>query len=315
MHTDSTSGQHVRIVEVGARDGLQNQPQILDVATRLALIQRLQDAGLREIEVGSFVSPRWVPQMAQTERVFAGLTTDAADVLHSALVPNLHGLEAAITAGCREITVLTAASEAFCRANLNCSVAESLDRIHTIAARAHPEGIRLRAAVSTVIDCPFNGPVPSDDVAQVVTQLLDIGCREVSLGDTTGAGTPGSVRTMLLACLQVASADRLAGHFHDTFGMGVANVAEALRHGIRTFDSSVSGLGGCPYSPGATGNVATEDLVYLFEGMGLKCGIDMPRLLQAAAYIDGVLGRTTDARAGRALHARAKRTLEKNGRA
>lgn len=302
----------VRIVEVGARDGLQNQPQVLEVAHRVALVRALERAGLREIEVGAFVSPRWVPQMADTEAVFAGLGAPAPGIVHAALVPNLRGLDAAIAAGCRDITVLTAASESFCRANLNCGVEESLQRVADIAARALPVGLRVRAAVSTVVDCPFEGAVAPPRVAAVVARLHDIGCHQVSLGDTTGAGTPGSVGRMLQACLAHVPPTLLAGHFHDTFGMGVANVVEALGHGLRSFDSSVSGLGGCPYSPGATGNVATEDLVYLFEGLGLACGVDMARLLDAGDAVDGWLGRAGESRTGRALRARRRRASGAN---
>lgn len=304
----------VRIVEVGARDGLQNQPRVLEVGTRVALVERLQQAGLREIEVGSFTSPRWVPQMANTAMVFQALEGRKTQALQTALVPNLRGAEAAVAAGCRDVTVLSAASEAFCKANLNCSIEESLRRVGEIAAYALPQGVRLRAAVSTVVDCPFTGAVAPGQVAAVVRQLHALGCRQISLGDTTGAGTPGSVAAMLCACLDVVPADRLAGHFHDTFGMGVANVAQALEQGIRVFDSSVSGLGGCPYSPGATGNVATEDLVYLFDGLGLRCGVDMDRLLDAASFIDAALERRTDSRAGRALRARARRVLAEDER-
>jgi hydroxymethylglutaryl-CoA lyase len=315
MAARAYNGDSVRIVEVGARDGLQNQARVLDVTVRVGLIERLEQAGLREIEVGSFTSPRWVPQMANTDAVFAALAGRAHEALHTALVPNMKGLEAAIAAGCKEVTVLSAASEAFCRANLNCSVEESLQRVREIAAHARPAGIALRAAVSTVVDCPFTGAVAPDKVAAVVGALHELGCREISLGDTTGAGTPGSVRTMLAACLDVVPTRALAGHFHDTFGMGVANVYQALEQGIRVFDSSVSGLGGCPYSPGATGNVATEDLVYLFAGLGLDSGVDPDRLLEAGDYIDGALERRTESRVGRALRARAKRALEQQPKA
>ncbi len=300
----ANADRRVRIVEVGARDGLQNQPVVADIATRVGLVTRLQQAGLEEIEVGAFVSPRWVPQMANTAAVFQALQHDPSPALHTALVPNLRGLGEAIAAGCRDVTVLSAASEAFCKANLNCDIEESLRRIGDIVAQAVAQGVRVRAAVSTVVDCPFTGAVAPGRVARVVQRLHEMGCREISLGDTTGAGTPGSVSAMLHACLDVVPADALAGHFHDTFGMGVANVAQALEQGIRVFDSSVSGLGGCPYSPGATGNVATEDLVYLLDGLGMDCGVRMDMLLEAAAFIDGVLQRQTDARAGRAWLAR-----------
>lgn len=302
------ASDRVRIVEVGARDGLQNQPQVLEVGQRVALVHALEATGLDEIEVGAFVSPRWVPQMAGTEQVFAALGAPAAGIVHSALVPNLKGLESALATGCRDITVLSAASESFCKANLNCSVAESLARVQQITTRALPAGVRVRAAVSTVVDCPFEGAIAPAQVAPVVAALHDMGCHQVSLGDTTGAGTPGTVVPMLRACLAQVPAQALAGHFHDTFGMGVANVVAALEQGLRVFDSSVSGLGGCPYSPGATGNVATEDLVYLFAGLGLDCGVDMGRLLEAAGLVDAWLGRRSDARAGRALRARTQRT-------
>lgn len=298
------SGNHVRIVEVGAREGLQCQEKVLDPTIRLNLIELLEIAGLREIEIGAFTSPRWVPQMAQTMTVFELLGGNSPSRIRSALVPDLKGLELAIAAGCRDITVASAASEAYCRATFHCSVAESLRRADEITEYALPLGIQVRAMLSTVIDCPFSGSVPAADAARITRLFYDMGCREVSLCDTTGTGTPASVGVLLRACTSEVPAHRLAGHFRDTFGLGIANVVEALELGLRTFDGSVSGLGGDTHAPGAAGCLATEDLVYLFSELGIDCGVDLDGLLLAGDYIDCVLERRTESRAGRALRAR-----------
>ncbi|TRX73488.1 hydroxymethylglutaryl-CoA lyase [Pseudomonas mangiferae] len=296
----------VRLVEVGARDGLQNEPRSLPVATRVALVERLVEAGLRTLEVGAFVSPRWVPQMAGSDEVVRQLGRRPG-VTYTALVPNLQGLERALAVGCQEVAVFAAASEAFSQRNINCSIAESLERFRPVLARARDAGVKVRGYVSCVLGCPFSGEVPVAEVVRVTRALHELGCYEVSLGDTIGRGTPGHTRALLEACATEVPLDALAGHFHDTYGMAVANVQAALEAGVRVFDSSVSGLGGCPYSPGATGNVATEELVYLFHGLGLSTGVDLPSLVAAGAFVDQALQRPTGSRVARAMSARAGR--------
>jgi hydroxymethylglutaryl-CoA lyase len=293
----------VRLVEVGARDGLQNEARSLSVETRIALVERLADAGLRTIEAGAFVSPRWVPQMADSAAVLRGLG-ERHGVTYTALVPNLQGLDMALAAGCREVAVFAAASEAFSQKNINCSIAQSLERFEPVLAKALEAGVAVRGYVSCVLGCPFSGAVPMPQVVAVTQALYAMGCYEVSLGDTIGTGTPGATTRLIQACADVVPLSALAGHFHDTYGMAVANVQAAWQAGARVFDSSVSGLGGCPYSPGATGNVATEELVYLFEGQGIATGVDLAKLLEVAVFIDKRLQRTGESRVAKALRAR-----------
>lgn len=293
----------VRLVEVGARDGLQNEARSLSVETRIALVERLADAGLRTIEAGAFVSPRWVPQMADSAAVLRGLG-ERHGVTYTALVPNLQGLDMALAAGCREVAVFAAASEAFSQKNINCSIAQSLERFEPVLAKALEAGVAVRGYVSCVLGCPFSGAVPVPQVVAVTQALYAMGCYEVSLGDTIGTGTPGATTRLIQACADAVPLSALAGHFHDTYGMAVANVQAAWQAGVRVFDSSVSGLGGCPYSPGATGNVATEELVYLFEGQGIATGVDLAKLLEVAVFIDKRLQRTGESRVAKALRAR-----------
>ncbi|AYF48193.1 hydroxymethylglutaryl-CoA lyase [Pseudomonas fluorescens] len=293
----------VRLVEVGARDGLQNEARSLSVDTRIALVERLADAGLRTIEAGAFVSPRWVPQMADSAAVLRGLG-ERHGVTYTALVPNLQGLDMALAAGCREVAVFAAASEAFSQKNINCSIAQSLERFEPVLAKALEAGVAVRGYVSCVLGCPFSGAVPVPQVVAVTQALYAMGCYEVSLGDTIGTGTPGATTRLIQACADAVPLSALAGHFHDTYGMAVANVQAAWQAGVRVFDSSVSGLGGCPYSPGATGNVATEELVYLFEGQGIATGVDLAKLLEVAVFIDKRLQRTGESRVAKALRAR-----------
>lgn len=290
----------VRIVEVGPRDGLQNERQPIDVDTRVALIERLVDAGLQHIEAASFVSPRWVPQMAGGAEVMARLPMRPG-VRYSALTPNLQGLEAALASGCQEVAVFGAASESFSHKNINCSIRDSLERFRSVVETARGHGVRVRGYVSCVVGCPYEGPIAPAKVAEVCLQLQEMGCQEISLGDTIGVGTPASVTAMLEACLRRLPAAQLAGHFHDTYGMAVANVAASLAMGLRTFDSSVSGLGGCPYAAGASGNVATEDLVYLLHGQGLRTGIDLDRLVAVSDWISALLQRPPGSKVTRAL--------------
>jgi len=292
----------VRIVEVGPRDGLQNERQPIAIADKLMLIRRLQDAGLRSIEVAAFVSPRWVPQMADAAAVLAGVLADARPgVGYPVLVPNLRGLEAALAAGATEVAVFAAASESFSRRNINCSVAESLQRFLPVVERARQAQARVRGYVSCVAGCPYEGEVAPAAVAAVASALADMGCEEISLGDTIGVGNPASIARMLEAVMRHLPPQRLAGHYHDTYGMAAANVYASLQLGIATFDASVAGLGGCPYAPGAAGNVATEDLVWLLHGLGIATGLDLDRLVDTAAWISRLLGREPSSRVARAL--------------
>lgn len=293
----------VRLVEVGARDGLQNERRILAPPIRVRLLEMLADAGLRTLEAGAFVSPRWVPQMAGSDEVLRALPSRPG-VTWTALVPNLQGLEAALAVGCREVAVFAAASEAFSQRNINCSIAESLERFRPVLARARDAGVKVRGYVSCVMGCPFTGPVEPEAVACVSASLHDMGCYEISLGDTIGAGTPAATRALLKACTQVVPVSALAGHFHDTYGMAIANIHAALEADVRVFDSSVAGLGGCPYSPGATGNVATEDVLYLLDGLGVSHGVDLDAVIDAGEFINAHLGRETASRVARAVLAR-----------
>ena len=294
---------HVRIVEMGPRDGLQNEARPVSVATKIALIEALADAGLRSIEAGSFVSPKWVPQMAGTAEVLAGLTPRPG-VDYPVLVPNLKGLEAALAAGAREIAVFGAASESFSRANINCSIAESLERFASVVERALAAGLRVRGYVSCVLGCPYEGAVSPEAVARVAAALAGMGCYEVSLGDTIGTGTPLAARRMVEVVAEHVPLERLALHFHDTYGQALANILACLELGVSVVDSAVAGLGGCPYAKGASGNVATEDVVYMLDGMGIGTGVDLPRLAAAGRMICAALEREPASRVARALAAR-----------
>lgn len=289
----------VAITEVGARDGLQNEKVVVPTAAKIAFIDALVAAGARQIEVGSFVSPRWVPAMADTEAVFAGLTRRAG-VRYLALVPNLRGLDRARAVGCDAIALFTAASEGFARANINQTIAQSLAAFADVAARARTEGVALRGYVSTVFACPYDGPTRPEAVVPIVEELLAMGAYEVSLGDTIGVGTPAHVARLLEAVLKVAPADRIVMHFHDTWGMGVANVMAALEHGIRRFDASAGGLGGCPFAKVATGNVATEDVLYLLDHLGYRTGYDFAGVARAARALATSLDHPLVSRANKA---------------
>jgi isopropylmalate/homocitrate/citramalate synthase len=295
--------REVRIVEVGPRDGLQNEKQTVPTATKVALIEKLVDAGCRTVEAGSFVSPKWVPQMADTAAVLAALPKRAG-VSFPVLVPNMKGFEAALAAGATEIAIFGAASESFSRKNINCSIAESLERFAPVAAAARRHAIRVRGYVSTVVDCPYEGPVAPASVADVAARLLAMGCYEVSLGDTIGTATPSRVQAMLAAVAAVAPLERLGVHFHDTYGQALANIYASLEKGIAVVDSSVAGLGGCPYAKGASGNVASEDVVYLMDGLGIRTGIDLARLAEAGRFISDALGRAPASKVAQALRAK-----------
>ncbi|TLX61613.1 hydroxymethylglutaryl-CoA lyase [Stutzerimonas nosocomialis] len=295
--------RQVRLVDVGPRDGLQNESQPIAVADKVRLVDDLTDAGLRYIEVGSFVSPRWVPQMAGSAEVFAAITRRPG-VTYAALTPNLKGFEAALAAGVREVAVFAAASEAFSQKNINCSIADSLARFAPLMEVARAEGIRVRGYVSCVLGCPYEGQIAPEQVAWVARELRQMGCYEVSLGDTIGTGTAGSTRRLIETVARDVPREQLAGHFHDTYGQALANIHASLLEGISVFDSSVAGLGGCPYAKGATGNVATEDVLYLLDGMGIETGVSMPKLVAAGQRISRVLGRKNGSRVARALLAR-----------
>lgn len=294
---------HVRLVEVGPRDGLQNEAQPISVTDKVQLVDALTAAGLGYIEVGSFVSPKWVPQMAGSSDVFAQIQRKPG-VTYAALAPNLRGFEDAIAAGVKEVAVFAAASEAFSLRNINCSISESLQRFEPIMDAARQHDVKVRGYVSCVLGCPYEGDVKPEQVARVARELYAMGCYEVSLGDTIGTGTAGATRTLF----EVVSADvprgKLAGHFHDTYGQAMANIYASLLEGISVFDSSIAGLGGCPYAKGASGNVATEDVVYLLNGLGIDTGIDLDALILAGQQICTVLGRPTGSRVAKVRSAR-----------
>jgi hydroxymethylglutaryl-CoA lyase len=296
--------KRVRMVEVGPRDGLQNEAQILPAATKIALIEQLAAAGLRVIEAGSFVSPKWIPQMADTADVLAGLERQSG-VSYPVLVPNMKGFDAARASGVEEIAVFAAASESFSRRNINCSIAESLERFAPVTAAARQHGMRVRGYISCVIDCPYEGAIAPAAVADVAAKLMALGCYEVSLGDTIGTGTPARVQAMIDAAAAVVPIERLAVHFHDTYGQALANLLAALEKGIAVVDSSVAGLGGCPYAKGASGNVASEDVLYMLSGLGSDTGVDLARLAAAGRFISQALGREPASKVARALAAKA----------
>jgi hydroxymethylglutaryl-CoA lyase len=294
----------IRIVEVGPRDGLQNEPTPVSVAARIALIEGLVEAGVKTVEAGSFVSPKWVPQMADTAAVLAGLKRKAG-VRYPVLVPNLQGLEAAEAAGAKDISIFAAASESFSKKNINCTIAESLDRFRPVAERALAEERRLRGYVSCVLGCPYEGEIAPEAVARVSKALLEMGCEEISLGDTIGTGTPLKAKRMIEAVAKHVPMKQLAVHFHDTYGQALANILATLELGIGVVDSSVAGLGGCPYAKGASGNVATEDVVYMLNGMGISTGIDLDRLAKVGRAVLQQLGRAPASKVAQALAAKA----------
>lgn len=291
--------ERVRIVEVGPRDGLQNEQGQVRAEDKVALVEALVAAGLEHVEVGSFVSPRWVPQMADSAAVFAAIAR-APGVTYAALTPNLQGFEAAIAAGASEVAVFAAASESFSRRNINCSIAQSLQRFEPVLAAAVAHGIKVRGYVSCVLGCPYEGDIAPERVRDVADAMLQMGCYELSLGDTLGIGTPGAARRLIDTVAQRVPRGQLAGHFHDTYGQAVANIYACLLEGVQVFDSSVAGLGGCPYAPGASGNVATEDVLYLLHGLGISTGVDLDRVVQAGQAIMLALGRQSASRVARA---------------
>lgn len=289
----------VRIVEVGPRDGLQNEFQPVSAAVKIELIRRLAEAGLRYIEAGSFVNPRWVPQMADSAQVFQGIERQP-DTIYAALTPNLTGFERALAAGVSEVAIFAAASETFSQKNINCSIDESLERFAPVMVAARAANLRVRGYISCVAGCPYEGNVSVERVMQVAERLLQMGCYEISLGDTTGVGTPDSIGRVIEGVSEVVPIPQLAVHCHDTYGQALVNIYAALQQGVAVVDSSVAGLGGCPYARGASGNVATEDLVYMLNGLGIEHGVDLDKIIAAGTYISQQLGRETGSKVARA---------------
>ena len=304
--------EHVTLVEVGPRDGLQNEAQPVPAAHKIELVHRLQAAGLREIEVTSYVSPKWVPQMADNAQVMAAINRQPG-VRYSVLVPNLLGLDAALAGGAAtrpdEVVVFGAASQAFSRRNINCSIEESIERFAPVVAAARAAGLRVRAAISCALGCPYQGEVSPDEVEHLVTLFKQIGVHHCGVADTIGVGTPRRVQAVMERALKHFPMHEVSGHFHDTYGQALANILACLQIGIHTFDASVAGLGGCPYAKGATGNVATEDVVFMLHGMGIHTGIDLDALVDAGAFISDVLGRPPVSRVGKALLIRRGRVF------
>ena len=296
----------VRIIEMGARDGLQNEKTPVSVADRIAFIERLIAAGLNTIEVGAFVSPKAIPQMVGSDEVLRGVRHLPGEF--HVLVPNYKGYEAAHAAGARVVSVFAAASEGFSRANINCSIEESIERFKPVLARASTDGVKVRGYISCVLGCPFDGEIKPKAVADVAKTLWDLGCYEISLGDTIGVGTPTKAREMLRAVGAHVPLRSLAMHFHDTYGQALVNLYAGIEEGVQVIDSAAGGLGGCPFAPGATGNVATEDVVYMLEGMGIRTGVDMQKLLEATNEITRLIGRAPASRVANALNAKRKRT-------
>ncbi|CAH0348421.1 hydroxymethylglutaryl-CoA lyase [Aquabacterium sp. CECT 9606] len=295
--------QHVTLVEVGPRDGLQNEAQTVSAADKVELVHRLQQAGLTQIEVTSFVSPKWVPQMGDNAEVMAGIQRQAG-VRYSVLTPNMKGFEGALAAKADEVVIFAAASEAFSQRNINCSIAESIERFRPVVEAAHANGMKVRSAVSCALGCPYQGEVSLDQVDEVVQRLLGIGADHIGIADTIGVGTAGRVQAVMERALKRVPIDELSGHFHDTYGQALTNIHACLQLGIHTFDSSIAGLGGCPYAKGATGNVATEDVVYLLHGLGISTGLNLDWLVDAGAFISNVLGRKPVSRVSNALLAK-----------
>jgi len=296
----------VRIVEVGPRDGLQNEPGSVPTAIKVELIERLADAGLPAVEATAFVSPKWVPQMADHTEVLERVRRKPG-VSYPVLTPNLKGFEGARAAGAKEVAVFGAASEAFSKKNINCSIAESFERFGPILEAAKKADVLVRGYVSCVLGCPYEGEVKPQKVAEVAGALYDMGCYEVSLGDTIGVGTPGKTKAMIEACAKRVPIEKLAGHYHDTYGQALANIYASLEMDVATFDASVAGLGGCPYAAGASGNVATEDVVYMLHGLGVRTGVDLDKLVEIGDWISAFLKRTSSSKVGKAITAKKRR--------
>ena len=303
MHTMNTLPRFVEVVEVGPRDGLQNEAEPVALGVKVDLVNRLSAAGFPNIEAAAFVSPKWVPQMADSAAVMAQIQRRPG-AMYSALVPNMKGMEAALAAGAGEVVVFSAASEAFAQRNINCSIAESIARFLPVAQAAKAAGVKLRGSISVALGCPYQGEVLPSAVADVVQRMADLGCDSIDIADTIGVGTPGAVQSVFAACGAVFPMDRLAGHFHDTYGQALANIFAALQMGVASFHSSVAGLGGCPYAKGATGNVATEDVLYLLHGLGIETGVNLRAVVEAGDFITRAINRPNNSRAGKALLAK-----------
>jgi hydroxymethylglutaryl-CoA lyase len=295
--------QHVKIVEVGPRDGLQNEPEAVPAAVKIELVDRLSRAGFANIEAASFVSPKWVPQMATSAEVMAGIARRPG-TLYSALTPNMQGFEAALAARADEVVIFGSASEAFSQKNINCSIAESIARFEAVARAAREHGLRLRGSISCAFGCPYQGEVPLEAVADVVGRMRDLGCDEIDIADTIGVSTPRKTQAVMDTAARAFALERISGHFHDTYGQALANIYASLEIGVAIFHSSVAGLGGCPYAKGATGNVATEDVIYMLDGLGIATGIDLGQVVDAGAFISQQLGRKGASRVGNALLAK-----------
>jgi len=296
--------EHVTIVDVGPRDGLQAEKEIVPTATKIALIDQLSKAGIPSVEAGAFVSPKWVPQMADTSEVLAGIQRHPG-TRYPVLVPNARGLEGALASGVEEIAIFGAASETFSQKNINCSIDESLARFAPVAADALEAGMQVRGYISCVLGCPYEGGVAIEAVVRVARTLDEMGCYEISLGDTIGVSTPSRARAMIEAVAEAVPVDRIALHFHDTYGQALANILSCLEAGVATVDTAVAGLGGCPYAPGASGNVATEDVVYMLDGMGITTGVDLNAVVQTGAFISATLGRSPTSKAAQAIAAKS----------
>jgi hydroxymethylglutaryl-CoA lyase len=296
--------KRVKIVDVGPRDGLQNEPADISTETKIELVERLADAGLKFIEAGAFVSPKWVPKMADSADVMARIERKRG-VVYSVLTPNLKGFEGAVAARADEVAVFGAASEAFSQKNINCSIAESLERFQPVCDAAKAANIPVRGYISCVLGCPYEGEIAPEAVARVAKTLSDMGCHEISLGDTIGRGTPAKAQAMIAAVASVVPMERIAVHFHDTYGQALANILAVMEQGVAVVDASVSGLGGCPYAKGASGNVATEDVLYMLDGIGIETGIDLGRLVETGAFISKAIGRPSNAKVTRAMAGKA----------
>ena len=293
----------VFIVDVGPRDGLQAEKELVSTETKIELVDRLTEAGLPSVEAGAFVSPKWVPQMADTAEVLAGIT-QRDGTRYPVLVPNEKGLERALASGVGEIAIFGAASETFSQKNINCSIEESIERFQPVAQKAQDSGIEVRGYISCVLGCPYEGDVALENVVRVARALDAMGCYEISLGDTIGVGTPTRARAMVDAVADHVPVDRLALHFHDTYGQALANILSCMEAGVATVDTAVAGLGGCPYAPGASGNVATEDVAYMLQGMGIDTGVDLPALVEAGEFISAALGRAPTSKSAQAIAAK-----------
>jgi hydroxymethylglutaryl-CoA lyase len=305
MSTMNVSQRDIRIVEVGPRDGLQNEKQMIPTSVKVELINQLSETGLPAIEATSFVSPKWVPQMGDAFQVMQQIQRNP-NVDYPVLTPNVKGLEKALEAQVKEVAIFGAASETFSHRNINCSIEESLKRFTDVMRIAKEKGIRVRGYISCVLGCPYEGQIDPVKVTKVAEKMLDMGCYEISLGDTIGVGTPGSMRTLLRTILPHIPVERLAVHCHDTYGQALANILVAIDMGVRTVDSAIAGLGGCPYAKGASGNVATEDVVYMLNGLGLRTGVDLDRLIKTGNFIAAQLGRENGSKVARALSARCE---------